>query len=68
MRNWLDTQKTLDKARGEMLRFTGNNMAVADKAVRLAVYSASGQVKGVDELDDLQLAQVVLRMFIEGGE
>ena len=68
MKNWLETQKTLDKARGEILRFTNGNMAAADKAVRLAVYSASGQVKGIDELDDLRLAQLVLRMFIEGGE
>ena len=68
MKNWLDTQKTLDSARGEMLKFTGNNMAAADKAVRLAVYSASGQVKGIDELDDLRLAQFVLRIFLEGGE
>ena len=67
MKNWLDTQKALDKARSEMLQFTGDNMAAADKAVRLAIYGITGSYKGVDELDNLQLAQVVLRMFTEGG-
>ena len=68
MKNWLDTQKTLDKARGEMLQFTNGNMAAADKAVRLAVYGVTGSHKGVDELDNSQIAKLVLRMFIEGGE
>ena len=68
MRNWLDAQKTLDRVRAEMVRLTGDNMAAADKAVRLAVYGITGSHKGVDELDNSQIAALVLRMFTEGGQ
>ena len=68
MSGWLETQKKLDKARAEMLRFTRDNMAAADKTVRLAVYGVTGSHKGVDELDNSQVAALVLRMFTEGGQ
>lgn len=67
MSEWLETQKKLDKARAEMVKLTGNNMAAADKTVRLAVYGVTGSHKGVDELDNSQVAALVLRMFTEGG-
>jgi len=68
MSEWLETQKILDTVRAEMVKFTGNNMAAADKAVRLAVYGVTGSHKGVDELDNSQVAALVLRMFTEGGQ
>ena len=68
MSEWLETQKILDTVRAEMVKFTGNNMADADKAVRLAVYGVTGSYKGVDELDNSQIAALVLRMFTEGGQ
>jgi hypothetical protein len=68
MSEWFQAQVILDKARAEMLRFTRDNMADADKAVRLAVYGVTGSHKGVDELDNSQVAALVLRMFTEGGQ
>ncbi|NBW41969.1 hypothetical protein EBR25_13360 [bacterium] len=68
MGGWLETQKKLDKARAEMVKLTGNSMAAADKTVRLAVYGVTGSHKGVDELDNSQVAALVLRMFTEGGQ
>jgi len=68
MSEWLETQKILDTVRAVMVKLTGNNMAAADKAVRLAVYGVTGSHKGVDELDNSQIAALVLRMFTEGGQ
>jgi hypothetical protein len=68
MSEWLETQKILDTVRAVIVKFTGNNMAAADKAVRLAVYGVTGSHKGVDELDNSQIAALVLRMFTEGGQ
>jgi len=68
MSEWLETQKKLDSARAEMEKYTGGSMVEADKAVRLAVYGVTGSHKGVDELDNSQVAALVLRMFTEGGQ